>query len=255
MWLSMALVLAALAAEPVENNLALNPGFESLTEDLPSGWARFLQPQDGAVARSSAQAHSGARAVMVHVPMPYPEDPLNNWSQNIFGVAPGTRMRAQVYARTEAAGEAELWVQCWRKAPLAIAATFRSGEKKKITGTQDWTLAETEFSVPERTDFLTLRCVMHGEGTAWFDDVSLQVLEQEGEAEPASVDAPKPGPAPVAPQAPATPSGVSSDIERLKEANLLLAETVEKLQAECAELRQELEVLRARMDAQAPPTP
>jgi hypothetical protein len=36
--------------------------------------------------------------------------------------------------------------------------------------------------VPARTDYVTVRCVMQGAGTAWFDDVSLRIVPDEDDA-------------------------------------------------------------------------
>ncbi len=231
-----------------------NPGFEQLTQDKPLRWDCFLLPQEGAVARVSPIAHGGQRSVMLHVPMPYERDPLNNWSQNVLDIPAGSNVHAQVYVRIEAATEAVLWVQCWRKSTGTILETLDSGKTQPLTGTLDWTLAAVDFVVPAGTDFLTVRCVLKGTGTAWFDDASVEISTAASIAEGESATVARPllpapsgsaaVPAASAPLAPATP--VQEDIERLKRANLLLAETLDRLQVEVSALRAEVERLKAR---------
>jgi len=248
MWICTIIVLALSAADAPGEFLA-NPGFEQLKQNQPLHWACFLQSQEGAVARVSPVAHAGLRSVMLHVPVPYERDPLNNWSQNILCAQAGASVHAQVYIRTEAATEAALWVQCWRKATGTILQTADSSAARPIAGTQDWTLAEVDFSVPEGTDFLTLRCVLKGPGTAWFDDAALEIAapEQalEGEHGQARPEPPTEIPAP----------SVQEDIERLKRANLVLADTVERLQGDVAALRAEVERLRMQMETPRSPVP
>lgn len=260
MWIG-AIAILALAAVDTPGERLINPGFEQLAQDRPAHWDRFLQPQEGAVARVSPITHTGERSVMIHVPMPYEHEPLNNWSQNILDVPAGAHVHAQVYIRTEAVTEAALWVQCWRKAAGTILQTSDSGTARPIAGTQDWTLAQVDFSVPEGTDFLTLRCVLKGTGAAWFDDASLEIASPRGvtEGEPALPnETPAPAPPGIAPVTPA-----SEDIERLKRANLVLAETLERLQTEVEALRAEVERLRKQSEtsrgqepaALVPPSP
>lgn len=252
MWIG-AIAILALAAADTPGERLINPGFEQLAQDRPAHWDRFLQPQEGAVARISPIAHTGERSVMIHVPMPYEHEPLNNWSQNLLNVPAGAHVHAQVYIRTEAVIEAALWVQCWRKSTGTILQTSDSGTAQPIAGTQDWTLAGVDLAVPEGTDFLTLRCVLKGTGTAWFDDASLEIATPRSvtEGEPAL---PEETPAP-APLKTANVTPASEDIERLKRANLVLAETLERLQAEVEALRAEVERLRKQLETSPSQTP
>ncbi|MCH7908751.1 MAG: hypothetical protein IIB38_03945, partial [Candidatus Hydrogenedentes bacterium] len=42
-----------------------------------------------------------------------------------------------------------------------------------LSGTQDWTHVELDAEVPAGTDFIVVRCVLKGSGTAWFDAISV----------------------------------------------------------------------------------
>jgi hypothetical protein len=79
-----------------------------------------------------------------------------------------------------------------------------------VYGTQDWQEVSMTVDVPEGTDFVTIRCVLMGTGSAWFDDIAVtRVAEaaQPGPAAKSSDDAAAP-PAP----APAAPAAVSAPV-------------------------------------------
>src|SRR5690606_7529462 len=139
---------------------------------------------------------------LLHTPTPYAQDPVNNWSQNITGDFAGKTLLAGAWVRTEAAGGAALWVQCWKRDPLRLLHTANSATRDPVRGTQDWREVTMPVDVPEGTAFLTLRCVLQGTGSAWFDDLRLEVAA----AKPAPANTaemapmvPPPTPAPPAP--------------------------------------------------------
>lgn len=76
--------------------------------------------------------------------------------------------------------QAGLWIQCfakWRARVLAVASTF---DKHPLSGSNGWTKVTISLTPPEGTDFVVVRCVITGQGKAWFDSLSL------------AADAPKP---------------------------------------------------------------
>lgn len=186
-------------------NLVANPGFERLVEDVPFGWQAYVGPQEqdggggGAVAAVDYRAHTGEACVRLHTPVPYARDPANNWSQNILKDLADEKVIVSAMVRTENATDATLWLQCWRKKPWGVLHVARSDEETPLHGTNDWTPVRMEVEVPKGTDFVTLRCVLKGVGTAWFDDVSLARAEKVSET---------PVPKPVAPPTETTPEVV-----------------------------------------------
>ena len=44
---------------------------------------------------------------------------------------------------------------------------------EKLTGDQDWTRLEVEFTPSPRDPFLLIKLCVEGTGTAWFDDLEL----------------------------------------------------------------------------------
>lgn len=200
-----AIILLFAGVTHAEDGLVGNPGFEQAVVDQPALWDLYLMPQDGAFARLDGAARAGQFAAMIHVPLPYPERPVNNWSQNIFGAFGDQTFRITGAIKTEDVQEAAIWVQCWRKRPLALLETATTAQSSPVYGTMDWTPVEAVFKAPKDTDFLTIRCILKGPGTAWFDEVGLLPAQEVTPETPAPAVTPAAAPATAAAQTPASP--------------------------------------------------
>jgi hypothetical protein len=247
-------------APAAADNLLANPGFEDLKLDKPEPWDLFVLPQEGAFGRVDSRARTGQRAALLHTPLPYPAEPANNWSQNLLGQFAGKKLVFSGYVRTENATEAAFWLQCWRKQPWGVLRVVSSSATAPVYGTRDWERVEFTVEAPAGTDFLTVRCVLKGVGSAWFDDLELQ--EQTAPESPAP--APPTAKSPAVPPAPdaAVPLApqmqtMSQDLERLREANRALAGAMDRMEdanarlmEELLSLREELQNLRSRVNTQ-----
>lgn len=253
----------AAAAAPGEN-LLRNPGFESVLVDRPDAWSLFVLPQEGAFARTAPEAHSGDLAVLLHTALPYEKDPANNWSQNVEGDFAGATVHAGAWIRTEEAGGAALWVQCWQRSPLKLLLTASTAQRDPARGTEDWREVSMPVEIPKGTDFLTFRCVLTGTGSAWFDDAYLQLQASTSApaAPKAAPKAPTAAPSRTAPQAPAATTSVpeemseetmaildqmEQDLAALRDANLLLGEALDQVRAENRDLLGQLDSVRASL--------
>jgi hypothetical protein len=251
-WIAGLLITSMAACAVAQTlNLVANPGFETLTGTMPARWHVFVAPKEGAVGKLSGAAHQGQRAVVLHTPTPYASEPINNWSQNILLELGGKKLKASAAIKVENAQEAALWVQCWQKKPLKVLHVVHTGLEQPLYGSQDWQDVWMEFDVPEGTAFLTLRCVLKGAGTAWFDDIALEeVLPPKVEKK----DEEPPFNAPLKPTAErlqtSPPADVETEIARLKQANLVLAEALERMEKAHAALLEELALLRQEMSRQ-----
>lgn len=164
-------------------NLLANPGFDVLTlEGMPAQWNLFVMPDNGALGQSDTVAHDGGYAAMLHTPKRYAEEPLNNWSQVIYDDLVGKEVTLTAHIRTENVQEASVWIQCFRKQPLRLLAKASSQDEYSLSGTNGWTRVETSLVPPNGTDFLVIRCLIAGQGMAWFDSLSL--AEAVAEAAP-----------------------------------------------------------------------
>ncbi len=251
LWIAYILMASLAAGE----NLIANPGFEELNGDVPARWNCFVAPQDGAFGRLDNAAHDGKYCVMLHTPLPYETDPANNWSQNILGEFAKKKMKLEAAIKTKDATEVALWLQCWRKQPWGVLLAVSSSQESPMYGTRDWESISLPVEVPDGTDFLTVRCVLKGTGTAWFDDIRLEPQEEMKRPEaspkekapsaPSAAETSKPRPAPE----PDSVKPLEEELSRLRAANKSLKDTLERIQGSNKQLLQELSGLQEQLKA------
>mgnify|MGYP005853559463 CR=1 FL=1 len=248
-----------------EGELLANGGFERTNGALPAQWHLFVLPQPGAVGRIETDAHAGAHAAMLHTPLPYERDPINNWSQNVHADVAGKTLILRGAIRTQEATEAAIWVQCWKQGARLPHAVFSTRDTVPFQGTRDWEEVSQTIKVPAATDFLVVRCVLLGTGSAWFDEISLAPKaaalpapaadneDSDANAETQDTKAETP-PKP-------TNEGVKQDeidamrkeFAQLREANLALAEALDALRETNSTLLEQMRRLKADLSARAEP--
>lgn len=175
-----AFVRTAAANEPTE--LISNGGAEEdVKNGTPPGW--FMASVPAATLRlfvDNAHSRAGKACLAISNQHEYDSPVANNWGQKILAVPVGKTVRLAAYIRTEEAGKANVCLQCWadngtRMVGFASTPVF--------SGTNGWTLAEAEeLIVPPETTLLIVRAALGGTGTAYFDDVSLEVVERSATA-------------------------------------------------------------------------
>jgi hypothetical protein len=153
--------------------LLRNGGFEVPGRERPAHWRLYVREMEGAYGRVSDRARSGEQSVELYTPEPYDVETANNWSQNILGPVGGLELTLTGYIATEEATEAAVWVQCYEAQPARVIAQRSTSLDSPMWGTSDWQEVRLELQVPERADFLVVRCVLMGKGAAWFDDIGL----------------------------------------------------------------------------------
>lgn len=207
---------------------------------VPRHWSVFVMPMDGATGTVDLEtAAEGSRSVRLHIPKPYPADPANNWSQNILKPLGGKSIDVAGQIRTENAGQAGILVQCWQQSPWRMLKSAYSYDEQPVDGTQDWTPVAFTVDVPKDTSFVTVRCLLRGEGTAWFD--ALSVVER---VEPPAAAADRTAPPP--PNSPMTRPSLPPDIEQAQQA---LEASKDAVAAEISALEREIRALRGQLDA------
>jgi hypothetical protein len=175
------------------DNLLANGGFEQMEGAAPAQWSLFVAPMPGAEGRVDGEdPHDGAAGVMLHNPEAYGREPANNWSQNVIADLGGKRVRLTGAIRTRDATEAALWAQCCTRRPWRVLSFVTTSDTHPRYGSSDWEEVSVEFDVPDATDFIAVRCVIKGRGTAWFDSIALREVTQENAspARAASTDDP-----------------------------------------------------------------
>lgn len=173
-------VLLSFAAWAQGGNLLSNPSFEDIAPDgRPVYWSAFVMPQAGAFAEADPLALDGDHAAMLHVPNRYETEPANNWSQVVVADIAERELVLTGEIRTEAVGEAALWLQCFARNPARVVAAATSSTAEFMSGTKDWTPVEIRLLAPPDTEFAVVRCVIKGRGSAWFDSLKLVSREEE----------------------------------------------------------------------------
>ncbi len=174
----------AQCAEEESENLLSNAGFESGTNGQPDIWRYFVAPADGAEALWNEVIHrSGKRSAMLHIETPYAEEVYNNWYQHVKVTPVPQQLNLSGYIRSKDVTDAALWLQCWRESSPEVLRFATTSVGHPVNGTVDWTRVETSIVPPPETSFLTVRCIIGGKGSAWFDDLQL-VAEKERDTIP-----------------------------------------------------------------------
>jgi len=237
-------------------NLLANAGFEQVDGLMPARWHLFVMPMDGAEGRLDADSPLAGRfSAMLHIPEPYAKEPCNNWSQNIIDDFGGKELRVSGNIRTKEATEAAIWLQCYQKRPQKLLHLASTSVDSPLFGTRGWTPVDMRVMVPRGTDFVVLRCVLIGRGTAWFDSVAVE------DAEEVEDDKEKAGKAMSEPEDPEPPNDgglLLTETERkalleaheaLVEANKAMRETNKALSERVSQLQKELQGVRDQLAA------
>lgn len=169
---------AAVCAADQKVNLLLNGGVEKGKGELPSIWFSVCKSADGLrMWQCMANARTGKACLAISNHHQYEQLVSNNWAQDLQYVPSGRTIRLSAYIRTENADAANVSVQCWAKGGkrmLAFASTpvFR--------GTNDWTFVHGPvIVVPAETGSVIVRAALTGQGKAFFDDISLEVVDSQ----------------------------------------------------------------------------
>ena len=171
-------IAAAVDADERKADLLLNGGAEKGKGELPSIWFAACVPADGLrMWQCTANPREGKACLAISNRHEYEQTVANNWAQRLQDVPTGRTIRLSAHIRTEDADAANVCVQCWAKdgkKMLAFASTpvFR--------GTDEWTLVRApQIVVPSETAFIIVRAALTGQGEAFFDNISLDVVDPQ----------------------------------------------------------------------------
>jgi alpha-N-arabinofuranosidase len=154
--------LAPLGVASVEN-----PSFETGEGNSPAGWTR-QRFQGQAEFAIDAAAHTGARSARIVAR----EAADVGWT-TIVVVKPYSRYRLSGWIKTD-----NVQAGTGRGALLNIH-NMQGVQSAAVTGSHDWTPVEVAFDT-NSSDALQVNCLLGGwgrsTGTAWFDDIKLELL-------------------------------------------------------------------------------
>ncbi len=145
-----------------------NASFEQRAGDLPAGWHTHTWGGKASFAYADI-GHTGSRSVQIS--SDHGADA--GWFVRV-AVRPFAKYRLSGWIKTE-----NVKASTGRGALLNIH-NLQPTATRAITGTSDWTEVQVEFNTLEH-DTIQINCLFGGwgqaTGTAWYDDVRLQLLE------------------------------------------------------------------------------
>ena len=161
-------------------NLLMNAGIEETDEkhkDEPRSWVRAQVAAPGLEMRRVTEgARNGNAALLINNPQRLPDEATNNWAQSVPYDLSGRIVRVSGWVRTENAQGAYICVQGW--ADLAHMSSFGSTEVTK--GTQEWKRVQSRpVRLSANVTMVTVRAALTGTGKAWFDDITLELADDE----------------------------------------------------------------------------
>lgn len=248
------LILQLTACTVAAQNLLANPGFDRLDlEGAPTNWDLFVLPGNNALGQADRVAHDGDFAITLKTPTPYESEPLNNWSQIIFDDLRGKVLTLSGSVRTQSAGNAGLWIQCFsrdRRKPLSDAASI---QEYPLTGTHGWTAISTSITPPAETDYIMVRCFLMGTGQAWFDSLSLTstdpaIADEWEELTPNADSLPSDTP-PGADEPAIDPRDIIAVSQAMQQTIRDLEQTNRELMERIADIQESMDTSRVELDA------
>ena len=154
----------------------VNGGVEAGEKTTPFGWSHDRGDEQHKALWASDEVHSGKRSLKTVVAPNAPPSWIAS-RQHRITIVGGARylLRGWVKGRN-IQGNAGFYCHVGTASkPLMIAPSVKAGE-----GTFDWKEVRLELTAPIDADLLSLGTMLHGTGTAWFDDVSLERLDDGG---------------------------------------------------------------------------
>ncbi|MBX3406776.1 MAG: hypothetical protein KF869_08425 [Phycisphaeraceae bacterium] len=161
-------------------NLVMNAGIEESDakhEDEPRFWVRAQVAAPGLEMRRVTEgARRGNAALLINNPQRLPDEATNNWAQSVPYDLAGRIVRVSGWVRTENAQGAYICVQGW--ADAAHMPSF--GSTEVIKGTQEWKRVQSKpVRLSPNVTMVTVRAALTGTGKAWFDDIMLELADDE----------------------------------------------------------------------------
>lgn len=183
-FIALLLVVASFHCLPL--NLLPNSSFEFPLKGVPPTNWRFNLPSNGEAVTDASVFHSGRFSLRISIPK---DAPLGWYSayQEFPIRASNQHLTFSAFVKTSGVGGG-VGAYC--------SISFFSGDtrisykdsEKKIIGDSDWERIETTAVVPRGANKVAVILLIHGYGTAWFDDVQLEMGDEASEYSPSIYD-------------------------------------------------------------------
>lgn len=183
-WCFIIIVLAAFTMGPAVIAATLpvkNLGFEDWNSDKtkPTGWwVGGTGYEASADCSAASRAPEGNCALRLRSTQDLKSGAFMPLSQNLPSrFAAGHQIKLSGFIRTENVQDG--WAGIWMRvdAPGKLAVAFDNMSKRAPRGTTDWQRFEIALPVAPNTSNIAFGVLLSGGGTAWFDDLKLEVDE------------------------------------------------------------------------------
>ncbi len=169
-------VVAAAAAPEAAETVPANPGFEAVSGGMAVGWRVESGGGPASVAVDRLVAHEGVSSLRVEAPAPASVTVVSE----PLALDVGRIYRLRGFVRTASAFSDGL-----ARYPTAVPACLTmasfpfTNHSPAVGATRDWTPVETVFVATAREDRVRLHLGFNGSatGTAWFDDVAVERVD------------------------------------------------------------------------------
>jgi hypothetical protein len=171
-WQCMSLDLTKVKQQKLSENQLGNPGFE----DGEAGWEMFKPPNtvNAKLEISGTVFKSGKKSAYVELN----GQGVVGWNQMV-GLKTPAKVRVSGWIKTQDVkqfAQIEVIEQKMQQGKPPFPAC-----KPQLKGTNDWTFVEGEFKVAEGSRGVAVQCMILGGGKAWFDDITLEIIEGEAQ--------------------------------------------------------------------------
>jgi erythromycin esterase len=162
-----------------------NTDFEnSAAGEAPADW-RFspkLRRYDFEVATADDRPHGGKRCAMIRrLPGKHYGEMAGRFGQRLDATAyRGKRIKLRAAARAQLSGKDDhswLRLSISKKGAGPQATAFDSLDKYPVRSAE-WQVYEIVADVPDDADSISVELILVGDGTAWLDSVSIEVMEK-----------------------------------------------------------------------------
>lgn len=178
--LSLLLVFASCSSIKVDDTI--NEGFEDTYDGKnPDGWfANNLQQTKkyAELVVDNSVAHTGNKSILIFISNNIqPEVVYYNWVRRVDGLKAGEIYELQGWVKTEKIKNSPfIEVQLWKG--IQMIGTASTAQSCSVTGTKNWQLIKTIFSIPQGTSKILLRAgiknTVNNGGKVWFDDIQIR---------------------------------------------------------------------------------
>jgi erythromycin esterase len=177
------LLLGALSAATLCGQAYLNLSFETASSGVPTGW--YLYGPDFQIAIDATTAVDGAQSLRISS-LTADNSQFGDAVESLpAGPAIGKTFHLSGYIKTQAAnGSAELWANAFDAQGNDLA--FQNLGSAAPSGTTGWQRYDLYMAVPAGATQLNFGVLLGGSGTAWFDNLSIDVGGQPYFSNPAA---------------------------------------------------------------------